>query len=174
MRSKSRTPFDEKPIFFLVDALRKAGSVTSLSYKIGISDAAIYSWLDGITRPNRDSVLALQDYLEFPESDDKASFNPPVVVVQQQPKPIPQQRLSLPESYRATVRMVKIFLGVSGQFVAFGKCDDDECVFITPMCINAIQKDYGGLYEGDEFVFDLMRDITGRSTYITHRYVGPV
>ena len=166
MRRKTTVPYDEKPIFFLVDALRKAGSVIVLAGEIGVADSAIYNWLDCVNRPNRESIAALREYLNKPEQKPKSTL--PVVI--QPPRPL---RTYHAETIRETVEVVKVFLGASGKFVAFGNAESGGNTFITPLCINQISKEYGGIYEGDVFVFDLVRDITGRSTYISHRYIGP-
>lgn len=162
---KHRTPFDQKPIFLLVDALRKAGSVIELAKELHITDGAVYNWIDGIHLPSRDSVNALRHYL-YGEGEVK-----PV------PKPVKKpedyaRTFDKPKTFTKTVEITRVFLGGSGNFVAFGTTENCS-VFITPVWVKKIAEQVGSIYEGDFYEFEVMVDITKRSDYITHRYIGP-
>jgi len=163
---KHKIPFDRKPMFLLVDAYRKAGGVTELAEHLEMSDSAIYNWFDGIHAPSYESIEALRYYLYGEEEARPA------------PKPVKKQELyakpfDKPNTVKKVVRVDRIFLGGSGNFVGFGTVENCS-VFITPLCVKKITEHMGSIYEGDEYEFELMVDITKRSDYITHRYVKPV
>lgn len=167
---KYKIPFDRKPIFLLVDAYRKAGGVTELAKQLGISDSAIYNWFDGIHGPNYESIDALRHYLYGTEQ-----VEPVVPVISDKGPKIMQhyaKPLDKPDTFKKVVEITKVFLGGSGKFVAFG-ITEKSSVFITPLCVRKIAEQVGSIYEGDEYEFEVIADITNRSDYITHRYIGP-
>lgn len=168
MQRKRRVSLEEKPIFLIVDALRKAGGVMGLAKEIKVADSAIYNWVDGIHQPNKHHLDMLLDYIEGIE---KPVEQP--VVVPAKPKPENYaSNLGEPKIVRKTVEIDRVFLGGSGKFVAFGTTE--KCsVFITPLCVKKIAEQMGSIYEGDSYEFELLEDITRRSDYITHRYVKP-
>jgi len=163
MIRKQKIPFERKPIFLLVDAYRKAGGVLELADQLGISDSAIYNWLDGIHAPSYESIEALRYYL-YGNEEPQA---PPAKKQELYAKPFDP-----PKTEKKAVRVDRVFLGGSGNFVAFG-ITGKSSVFITPLCVKKITEHMGSIYEGDEYEFELMVDITKRSDYITHRYVKP-
>lgn len=168
---KNKIPFERKPMFLLVDAYRKAGGVMGLAEELGVSDSAVYNWYDGIHTPSYESIEALRYYLYGEEEGVK----PVPQVVTPAPVKKPEQfakPTNLPNTFRKIVKVTRVFLGGSGNFVAFGTMEKSS-VFITPLCVKKIAEHMGSIYEGDEYEFELMVDITKRSDYITHRYLGP-
>jgi len=170
---KYRIPFERKPIFLLVDAYRKAGGVTELAKQLGISDSAIYNWFDGIHGPNYESIDALRHYLYDNEHFEHVEPVAPVIP-DKKPKAVEHyaRPLDKPNTLKKVVEITKVFLGGSGKFVAFG-ITEKSSVFITPLCVRKIAEQVGSIYEGDEYEFEVIADITNRSDYITHRYIGP-
>ena len=167
---KNKIPFERKPMFLLVDAYRKAGGVPELAERLEISDSAIYNWFDGLHTPSYESIEALRYYL-YGEEEVKPvpQVVPPVPVKKSEPFAKPT---NMPNTFRKIVTVTRVFLGGSGNFVGFGTVEKSS-VFITPLCVKKIAEHMGSIYEGDEYEFELMVDITKRSDYITHRYLGP-
>jgi len=171
-----KIPFEQKPIFLLVDAYRKAGNAVELAKEIGVSDSAIYNWIDGIHHPNYENIETLRHFVygERPVEPVVPMVNLPLVVPDKKPKQVDHYATPVegPVTVRKVVEVTKVFLGGSGKFVAFGTTEKSS-VFITPLCVKKIAEHMGSIYEGDEYEFDLIVDITNRSDYITHRYVKP-
>jgi hypothetical protein len=188
---------EPKRLVIVSDAYKKAGSIQRLADILHVHYTTVNGWFTWKNGPSEDNVIYMKRYLNdevvFP-----VKVEPPKHVLEPIPVMPPEQPVRFSTHGQKTVlktfaglgslkqglppskheplfpsrkmdcRVVNVFLTKRGDYVGYAEGENNETVFITPMVIKEIYKEYGNIVPRDRFTLNVITDLSGRSDFVSN------